>query len=272
MRHLLCLSLIVGSRNQNPYTTRRSGASESSSEIQQLRHEREPLIVHGRNMKTETLACPIAIQPWTSRARKGSRGRRTLRTSNAQTRRETQYRAAGLHYARSQCGLDPEAYVGSTDSGFMEHMEHGHGRQPLIQESVAQFRQMDRAACVTGGTVRSRRGNRCNHCTADIATRDTLVGDIFQDRRQSGHQDAAANQSNPHRWPVSSQPIPQGDLPDDSPLPNNPIRDIVLTDHHKQLLADLRRASAMAIPRCVVSRYAIAWADSLKGAVSGHQS
>ena len=35
---------------------------------------------------------------------------------------------------------------------------------------------------------------------------------------------------------------------------------------------ELRRASAMALPRCVVSRYATAWAESLEGAVSGHQS
>ena len=59
---------------------------------------------------------------------------------------------------------------------------------------------------------------------------------------------------------------------DDSPLPNCPIRDVVLTGRDKQLLTELRRASAMALPRCVVSRYATAWAESLEGAMSGHQS
>ena len=59
---------------------------------------------------------------------------------------------------------------------------------------------------------------------------------------------------------------------DDSPLPNSPFRDTVLTERDKQLLAELCRASAMALPRCVVSRYATAWAESLGGATSGHQS
>ena len=59
---------------------------------------------------------------------------------------------------------------------------------------------------------------------------------------------------------------------DDSPLPNCSIWDVVLTDRDKQLLSELRRASAMALPRCVVSRYATAWAESLEGAMSGHHS
>ena len=59
---------------------------------------------------------------------------------------------------------------------------------------------------------------------------------------------------------------------DDSPLPNCSIRDIVLTELDKQLLAELRRASAMALQRCIVSRSATAWAESLEGAISSHQS
>ena len=70
----------------------------------------------------------------------------------------------------------------------------------------------------------------------------------------------------------SSQPVPQGDLLDDSPLPNCPIRDIVLTERDMQVLPELRRASAMALPRCTVSRYATAWAESLEGAISAHQT
>ena len=59
---------------------------------------------------------------------------------------------------------------------------------------------------------------------------------------------------------------------DDTPLPNFDIRDIVLTEQNKQLLAELRGASALALPRCTVSRHATAWAESLEGAISGHQS
>ena len=63
-----------------------------------------------------------------------------------------------------------------------------------------------------------------------------------------------------------------GEPLDDSPLPNCPIRDIVLRERDKQLFAELRRAFAMALPRCIVPRCATAWAESLEGAISGHQS
>ena len=71
--------------------------------------------------------------------------------------------------------------------------------------------------------------------------------------------------------PLVSSPLkgPPGKPLDDSPLPNCPIRDIALTERDKHLLTELRRASAMALPRCVVSRYATAWAESLERAVSG---
>ena len=72
--------------------------------------------------------------------------------------------------------------------------------------------------------------------------------------------------------PQGSQPVPPGESLDDSPLPNCPIRDVGLTERDKQLVTEVRRASAIALPRCVVSRYATAWAESLEGAMSGHQS
>ena len=87
-------------------------------------------------------------------------------------------------------------------------MGHKHGGQAFLQESVAQLRQLDRAACVFCGTIRSRRGNRCDHCKKDTATWDIAVGDIFQHRRQPGDQDAAASPPNPHQTPLSSQPVP----------------------------------------------------------------
>ena len=49
--------LVEGSHYQNLFTTSTSGASESSSEIQQLRQERDHLNVHGRNLETEPPAC-----------------------------------------------------------------------------------------------------------------------------------------------------------------------------------------------------------------------
>ena len=78
--------------------------------------------------------------------------------------------------------------------------------------------------------------------------------------------------SNRAATPQSLLPVPPGEPLDDSPLPNCPIRDVVLTDRDKHLLPKLRRDSAMALPRCVVSRHATGWAESLEGAMSGHQS
>ena len=106
-----------------------------------------------------------------------------------------------------------------------------------------------------------------------IPLRELRVGDTFQDRRQPGHQSAvpggaAADQQPPR----SSRRVPPGDLLDDRPLPDCAILDIALTERDKQLITELRRASAMALPPCVVSRYATAWAESLEGAMSGHQS
>ena len=45
-----------------------------------------------------------------------------------------------------------------------------------------------------------------------------------------------------------------------------------ITERDAQLLIDLRRASAVAILRSIVSRYATAPAESLEGALYGHQS
>ena len=53
-------------------------------------------------------------------------------------------------------------------------------------------------------------------------------------------------------------------LLDDSPLPNSPIREIVITERDAQLLGDLHRASGMALPRSTVSRYATEFPVSLE--------
>ena len=60
------------------------------------------------------------------------------------TQQRSRHQRAYLRCA--QCGADPEAYAGSTDTGLMGHMEQERGSQPLVQESVAQLRQLDRAA------------------------------------------------------------------------------------------------------------------------------
>ena len=55
--------LSEGSHYLNLYPTSRSSASESSSEMKQLRHDRVILIVRSRNLETETLRCQSTIRP-----------------------------------------------------------------------------------------------------------------------------------------------------------------------------------------------------------------
>ena len=62
LRRELSQSFAEASNYQSQCTTSRSGASESSSEIQPLRQERDHLNVHGRNLETETLACQSAVR------------------------------------------------------------------------------------------------------------------------------------------------------------------------------------------------------------------
>ena len=139
-----------------------------------------------------------------------------------------------------------------------------------LQTVLGQLRQLNRQACVG---LRGLSGRRCNFCGSDTPLRELRVGDAFQGRRQSGHQNAVAGgTAASQQLPQSSQPVPPGEPLDDSPLPNCPILDVVRTDRDKFVLTELRRASAMALPRCVVSRYATVWAESLEGVMSGHQS
>ena len=62
LRHEMFQSLTDGSHYENPFTTSRSGASESSSENQRLRHDREHSNVHSGNLETEKQACQSAVR------------------------------------------------------------------------------------------------------------------------------------------------------------------------------------------------------------------
>ena len=54
LRRELSQSLVEGTHCQTLHTENRSGPSESLSEIQQLRHERDSLTTRCRNLETET--------------------------------------------------------------------------------------------------------------------------------------------------------------------------------------------------------------------------
>ena len=148
--------------------------------------------------------------------------------------------------------------------GPMQHTGQKHRGRTLLEDRVEQQRWLNRQAYVHCGTIRSQRCRRCVSCGFDTPLRELRVGDTLEDRRQPGHQDAAASGlATGQQLPQSLKPVPPGEPLDDSPLPNCLIRDVVLTDRFKHLLTELRRASAMALPRCVVSRCTTTWAESL---------
>ena len=101
----------------------------------------------------------------------------------------------------------------------------------LFEDSVGQLRWLNRQACVHNGTIRSQRCRRWISCGTDTAHREFRVGDTFHDRRQPGHQDAAAS------GPAAGQQLPGT---------------VVQIDRNKQRLSKL--CSGMALPRCVVQK------------------
>ena len=125
----------------------------------------------------------------------------------------------------ARCGPVADAHWASTDGGRW------------LMTVWGQLRWLNRQTCVHCGTIRSQRCRRCNSCGFDTPLRELRVGDTFQDGRQPRQQDAAASGlATGQQLPQSSQPVPQGETLDDSPLPNCSIRDVVLTDRDKQLL------------------------------------
>ena len=184
-------------------------------------------------------------------------------------RRQPRPKQQPREYLRcAQCGSDPAAHVASSDHGLMLRMGQEHGGQRLLSKSIGQLRHLDRGPCMVCGATRSRRCNRCSFCNSHTPLRELLVGDTFQDRRQPGHQDVARRgTSTDQQLLQSSQPVPSRRTSGRQTV-NCPVRDVVVTERDKQPLP----ASAVALPRCVLSRYATAWAESLDGAMSGHQS
>ena len=100
----------------------------------------------------------------------------TMPTSWRPAQQRPNHQRASLQSA--QRGADPARTHWTYRWWSRGHMSQTHGGQTLTQESVAQLLQLDRVACAMCGTTRSRRGNRCNHCQIDTATRDT-VGNIY---------------------------------------------------------------------------------------------
>ena len=67
--------------------------------------------------------------------------------------------------------------------------------------------------------------------------------------------------TNSAKWPLDLQSTAE-----------QPYSGVAIAEHDAQLLADVNRASAGAIPRSIISQYATAWAESSEGALNGHQA
>ena len=101
-----------------------------------------------------------------------------------------------------------------------------------------------------------------SRCSVGIAA---ITTEWTQDRRQPGHQENTSGGASSHRPLETPLSVPPGDPLDDIPAPDRPVRQISARETDVHLLEELCRASAMAIARCVVSRYTTAWAESLGG-------
>ena len=148
----------------------------------------------------------------------------------------------------AQCGADPQAHAGKTDTGLMIHTGSEAWKNvtisgkcsPTATVGPSSFRNLWHHAIAARKPLQSLQSGQCNS-------------------GQPGHQDAAASGPNPHQPSPTLNHLAANSAwrpLDDSPLPNSPVRDSVITERDRQLLADFRRASAMATPRSTVSRYA----------------
>ena len=131
----------------------------------------------------------------------------------------------------------------------------GRNTEVRLADSVGQLRWLNRQACVFCGIIRSQQCRRCNFCWSDTPLRELRVGTgktAAQASGRSGRRHGSRSATPSGR--AASTKRTSGRQPA-SELPHLGRR----SD------SELRRASAMALPRCVVSRGATAWAESLGG-------
>ena len=162
--------------------------------------------------------------------------------------------------------LCADAHSVSTDGGLMQHMVQKHGCQVLLADSVGQLCWLNRQGGALCGTDRSGVANA-------TAAKATLLSANFGWETLSRTDDSPGIRTLP---PAVRQPVNNSLRARSQFLQENLwmtarcrtalLGDAVLTERDKQLLTELRRASAMALPRCV------AWAESLEGAMSGRRS
>ena len=87
------------------------------------------------------------------------------------------------YFRCAQCGPDPSAFRGASDHGLMIHMVQKHGEQQLLQERVAQRRNLDHAACVACDTITSQRCHDRSWTAERCCWRN-----VFHDKCNNGRQ------------------------------------------------------------------------------------
>ena len=104
LRHELTQCLVEGSHYQNLETTSRCGASENSSEIQQVQQELDHLTVRRRKLEDETLRCQSAVSLFEAQIPR-SRGMLEVERQKSTTRQADVLRLRANNSQISQ-GLD----------------------------------------------------------------------------------------------------------------------------------------------------------------------
>ena len=93
----------------------------------------------------------------------------------------------------AQCGPAADAHWASTDGGHMQQMVQKYGGQMLLSKALWDncAGSIARLVCAVAQSGRSAVAG-ATPAGSTLLSRELRVNDTFQDRRQTGHQDAAA--------------------------------------------------------------------------------
>ena len=166
----------------------------------------------------------------------------------------------------AQCGPVADARWALTDGGLMQHVGQKHEGQTLLEDSVGQTTALTQSPglCVLRhsqvAVVSPMQLLRKRHSFPRISRWGHLPGQTTAQASGRSGQRTGTWAATSSELAASASRRTYGRQPA-SELPPS-TRDVALTDREKHLLTELRRASAMALSRCVVSRHVMAWAES----------
>ena len=154
----------------------------------------------------------------------------------------------------------------------MQHSSRAHLGQQLNAEAVAQLRALDRMACQLCYGIRIRTNPQCGRCDIATPTRALILGDVVPDARIGQHNlDPGANAQGGGSLDAPREPTESHNSIDGEAAPVL-LRAVSLTAGSKETLPFLQRPSPLLSSQAVASRFAIAWAESLQGSMSGDET